>query len=156
MPGQDRGKGFPIGAAHGTDCVYILGEQIQVDTPLELPLLDTVTPLPGKGCLFYRNGHCLYEEMINPGFCAANQCVLLQGLQDAFDAFVDRAECFQLDPSVAARIWEHQIDRLCVPASCAQYVEDPQGEHGECLYLHANACILLCPFCPGRCPLFQI
>ena len=156
LPGQGRGKDFPIGAAHGTGFVHILGEQITVDTSHEMPLMDAIIPLPGKGCLFYRNGHCLHEEMVNPGFCIASQCTLLRGLQDAFDAFVDRAECFRLEEQAAGRIWEHLAARLSARASCAHYIEDPQREHGECLYLFDNACILLCPSCSGRCSLFQI
>ena len=126
-----------------------------MDRPDETPSTGKITPFPGTGCLFYRQNHCLYEEIINPGFYTARQCRLLKNLQDAFDAFVERAERFSLDARTAGTIWERRSRGLFTPFACAQYREDCDLEHGECVFLHANACVLLFPPCLGICTHFH-
>ncbi|MGX9366485.1 hypothetical protein ACTVJH_10660 [Desulfoplanes sp. PS50] len=111
--------------------------------------------MPGIGCRFYVYGHCIYEEVQNPGYDATCICTVLKKLESQFEDFVDRAEAFGIEPLTAAMIWPRFGDRICVETICSQYAPDSEKRSDECRYRYDNACILLFPTCSGRCSRFE-
>ncbi|WP_462324363.1 hypothetical protein [Desulfoplanes sp.] len=119
-----------------------------------MPSRDNLVRMPGSGCRFYAHGHCLYEEMKNPGYDGSRTCTVLKKAEARFDDFVDRAEAFGIEEMTAATIWPRFSNRDLVLGTCPHYLPGPDSS-GGCLFLHENACILLCPMCHGRCSGFE-
>lgn len=112
--------------------------------------------LPGDGCRFWADGRCLYEELLNPGLRVEYGCVVLNGLEKNFDAFVMRGEKLGLTTEQAGRIWERRMDAaLNIGWDCANFIflQDGPGEM-PCLHFRNGVCMLRLPACPGRCRRF--
>ncbi len=112
--------------------------------------------MPGDGCFFFRQGHCILEEMRNPGYHKGVRCTVLEHLKKRFSDFVHRADMFGLETRTAALIWPRLRakalqDDLCSHVS-STFPDFPKG----CPCLYDNACVLLLPECPGRCSHFAL
>lgn len=111
----------------------------------------TVRPLPTVACEFYLQGHCLYEERLNPGLHQAWRCVVWRQWEEAFDSFLTRAEAFRLAEDTAGRIWEKRCAQLVAAArACPDFVPggaDPVG----CALGRDLVCLRRLPGCAGRC-----
>jgi len=101
------------------------------------------------------HGHCIYEEIQNPGYDVTRICTVLKKLESQFEDFVDRAEAFRIAALNAAMIWSRFGNRICVENMCSQYAPDLGRGSDECRYRYDNACILLFPLCSGRCSRFE-
>ncbi|MBT8763009.1 hypothetical protein KFV02_03590 [Desulfohalobiaceae bacterium Ax17] len=109
---------------------------------------------PGEGCLFFKYGHCVYEEILNPGYNRHWQCQVLVKWEKEYDHLVNQAEYFQLNPSQVEGIWERRMARKIISGwNCPHYISCEEEE--SCIYLHGNICILALPKCMGRCHLYQ-
>ena len=109
---------------------------------------------PGQGCLYYRSGHCLYEEVLNPGYNRHWQCKVLLKWEKEYDTLINQAEYFQLNPAQVEGIWERRMARrMNFGWECKHYV--PREGEEKCIYLYGNICILALPRCRGRCHLYQ-
>jgi hypothetical protein len=120
-----------------------------------LSLPDNLVRLSGTGCRFYAYGHCLYEEMLNPGFNRAFACTVLERLDAHFEGFAKRVEGFGLEEPQAAMIWDSYSRKMASREVCADFFPNPRETRGQCLFRYDNACILRCPVCAGRCVRYQ-
>lgn len=117
-----------------------------------------VQKLPGVHCAYYQQGHCLFEEHMNPGDHAEWTCSEITRFLQAYDEFIDRADRFSLNDEQAARLWDsHEAElppagTLCpefCPDVCKQCVDD--GSLTDCRYELNLICILKLPVCTGVC-----
>lgn len=121
-------------------------------------MVAQVQKLPGVHCAFYQQGHCLYEEHVNPGDHIEWTCSEITRFMQEYDEFVDRADRFSLDDDRAARLWEsHEAELPPAGALCSAYSSDmcKQCAGGDnltdCCYELNLICILKLPVCAGVC-----
>ncbi|MDQ7032627.1 MAG: hypothetical protein Q9M37_07950 [Desulfonauticus sp.] len=114
--------------------------------------MNNIIYLPATDCIFYREGFCLYEEILNPGYFVEFRCKVLKKWEREYEDLLDRAEIFHLDLKVVERIWDKgNRDRLKDMYNCPTF---KAGEDGLCFYLHGDICLLTLPICKGKCHLF--
>lgn len=106
--------------------------------------------MPGVGCQFFRQGHCVYGEYENPGLAADALCQVLCRLERRFDCLLDRWDQAGVGLEAAARIWQSWVGRAVV-WDCPDYVVDPQELTDVCIFFMQGLCLLRFPLCSGRC-----
>ncbi len=77
----------------------------------------TVHRMPGVRCALYAEGHCLYEERLNPEFEAAWRCTELLRYTAMYDQLLDQAERFSLTGDAMQGLWEKRIASAGPPGS---------------------------------------
>lgn len=112
--------------------------------------------LPAHTCAYHREGHCLYQEHLNPGYAEHFRCVEVRRIDARFDEFVDRAEAFALSPEQVGSIWNKRFGQLQQDACrCDEFVRAPAGGARlglvPCARLFGDVCLLRTPVCEGRC-----
>lgn len=116
--------------------------------------MNNILRLPGVACRHYFGNHCLYEERLNPGYHESFRCTVLQGWEEAFEAFVDRAEAFGLEPSDASLFWRRRLDALLSGSrDCSDFLAT-DGDGPGCVHFLGGLCVLRLPACAGRCSRF--
>lgn len=118
--------------------------------------MNRVSKLPGRECLYYRNGCCLREEYRNPMLNRDWRCLVLKQWEKAHDDFIDRAERFQLDEEDAGKLWE----RIFLPmqkdySRCRMYTPGVSDEAIDCTSFLGGLCLKLLPPCKGVCRNFE-
>ena len=117
---------------------------------------NRVLQLPGRDCVHYRSGRCLYEEDLNPGLHEEWRCAVIARLERQYDLFIEQADNFRLDDEVAGRIWEDRLGRILgMEPDCGDF--SPGGPPGllECQHGLDSQCVLTMPVCEGRCRYFK-
>ncbi|NCC24861.1 MAG: hypothetical protein EOM25_06645 [Deltaproteobacteria bacterium] len=113
-----------------------------------------VTAFPGRGCRFYIQGRCLYEEVLNPGYAQVWRCRVLVELERRFDDLLDRAESFHLDAAVTGRIWAgRQSEAEALFKSCPDFGLEGGDSCGHLVL--GMICVLRLPSCLGACRRFS-
>ncbi len=115
-----------------------------------------VTKMPGRMCRFYKNGKCLYEEKLNPGYNRQWRCTVLKGLEGEYDKLLRQADNFHLDEHAFSEFWEQRIEEYLKSAVvCRKMV--PHDEEGLpfCAALHKEICLFEQPECGGVCNHFK-
>ncbi len=120
-----------------------------------MSVADNLLRMPGNACRFYSHGHCLLEEVQNPGYDASTMCSVLAKLEEDFEAFIDRADRFGMEELTAAMLWPRFDNRAMLEDQCPDFLLAPQKGQGRCLYQNENVCVLLLPRCSGRCSRFE-
>lgn len=120
-------------------------------------MVAQIQRLPGINCTFYRQGHCWYEEEINPGAHTEWICSEVARFVKAYDEFIDRADRFSLGDEQAVRLWDSReaellpAGTLCSsysPSVCKQCADDNLT---DCRYELNLICIVKLPACTGVC-----
>jgi len=112
--------------------------------------------LPGKSCVYYKSGRCLYEERLNPGFHRQWRCKILLRWEAAYDNFLLQADIFNLDQETATRIWEERLRRLMRSGrKCPDFILGGDDEITGCASLFGSLCLKLLPLCDGQCRLYH-
>lgn len=112
-----------------------------------------VSRLPGRHCVHYRRGRCLYQESLNPGYHTAWRCRVLGALEDEYDSVLTRAEAFGLGEKKAAELIRMRLGRgtpVRMP-ECAVGSRMTLEDALACDGLVDQACLWRLPECPGRC-----
>jgi hypothetical protein len=116
--------------------------------------MGKITRLPAHNCVFFRSGHCLYEETQNPGLNPQMQCLVLTELEKKYDHLLNQAEVFSLNSLEVRKIWARRFgDDVSWENFCNVYESRNDGDD-RCRLLYGNACLLLLPACPGICSLY--
>ncbi|MUM78365.1 hypothetical protein GKC30_12040 [Pseudodesulfovibrio sp. F-1] len=115
-----------------------------------------ILSLPGDVCRHHMRGRCLYEEHLNPGYCAAWRCMAIARWESAFDDFLVRAERFDLGQEQAASLWERRFSRMIRSFDCERYEPDSGEEMPACVHLCDGLCCQALPPCEGRCRHFRL
>ena len=119
--------------------------------------MSGVRGLPGAGCRFYRAGRCLWAEFVNPGLDPAFRCRVGVGLEDRFDALIDRCERMGIELEAAGRIWQSWCATTFDGVwPCAEYAPDPDGVSDQCARFWDGLCVLRFPRCAGRCRRYEL
>ncbi|WP_320008726.1 hypothetical protein [Maridesulfovibrio sp.] len=116
-----------------------------------------VTKLPGHMCRFYKNGRCLYEEMLNPGYNREWRCLVLRELEGEYDRLLLQADNFHLEEQAFRDLWERRMEEyLKSTVVCRKMV--PSDEEGLpfCGALHEEICLFEQVKCEGVCNLFEL
>jgi hypothetical protein len=117
--------------------------------------MSNVRPMPGDACRFFRQGRCLYEERLNPGYHLSWRCLVLTRWEGEYDDFLQRAEAFRLDDAPAARLWEKRFEGLLREGiNCPRFVSGGVGEVLGCSLLFGDVCLAALPACEGVCRRF--
>lgn len=107
--------------------------------------------LPAAACALNASGRCLYPERLNPGLEQGWRCVVWIRWEADFDAFLHRAEAFDLDEEAAGLLWAKRQARLLATArSCPDFIPGGEGPVG-CRRGRDMLCLDKLPACPGRC-----
>ena len=114
-----------------------------------------ITPLPGRGCIYYVRGRCLHKMRDNPIFHDEWRCIVIEEWESAFDEYLAQVECFNIDQDTAMNIWARRFSRLMGRPNCSQYKEEDDPVVG-CSRLHFDLCLAKTPHCPGRCRHYRI
>ncbi|EGJ51297.1 hypothetical protein Desaf_2995 [Desulfocurvibacter africanus subsp. africanus str. Walvis Bay] len=115
-----------------------------------------ISRMPGRECAYYAQGHCIYEERLNPGFQTGFRCVVLTRWEDEYDQFLDQAEVFQLDDETAGRIWDKRFRKLAEgPLQCQEFTSGGDVAVVNCIHLLDDVCVLRLPACQGMCRRFK-
>lgn len=117
--------------------------------------MSKVRPMPGDACRFFRQGHCLYEERLNPGYQRAWRCRVLLRWEGEYDDFLQRAEAFRLEDAPAAQLWGKRFAGLLREGiNCPRFVAGGVGEVLDCSLLLGDVCLAELPVCEGVCRRF--
>ncbi len=117
--------------------------------------------MPGTYCKHYLKGRCLRTERLNPGLHKEWHCRVLMEWEEAYDQFLSQADAFQLDITMAARIWANRLDdMLRGQQPCADYCPVQEQLHDDsdvlsCAHSWTGLCLLSMPRCEGICEWFE-
>ncbi|SKA80408.1 hypothetical protein SAMN02745704_01348 [Paucidesulfovibrio gracilis DSM 16080] len=119
--------------------------------------MSNVRKMPGNACRYYVAGRCNYHERLNPGYDESLRCRFLVQCEDAFDAFLDRAEAFALSQEQTVAFWNRRFQRLQEEGCfCPDYCYSEDGGDQGCVHGYGDVCILALPKCEGRCRRFVL
>lgn len=111
-----------------------------------------IQKLPGCGCRHFSGGRCLYQEHLNPGYVQEWRCRIASRWEAAFDAFLERAECFNVSQEAVAELWRKRFNRMAGDVlQCEEYAFQHSGGVIDCVHVQKDVCVLLLPICQGRC-----
>ena len=113
-------------------------------------MTQLLSPLPGTGCMYYTEGHCMIKISADPGFHDEWICTVLAKWETAFDAYLDQVECFEVDQDTVMKIWARRFESIQAEASCPHF-EPGHATILSCVHLHFDLCRRKIPLCPGRC-----
>ncbi|MFO7818203.1 MAG: hypothetical protein R6V39_11080 [Desulfovibrionales bacterium] len=116
-------------------------------------MLTNIRKLPGNNCIHYVCGHCVYWEVLNPGYHCEWKCAVLSSLLESYDHLLRQADKFDLNRDQIKQIWKNRLTDGLPLWNCPQYMPD-KGNDDECIYLLHTHCILKMPVCSGRCRFF--
>jgi len=115
-----------------------------------------VIRLPAGECAHFVRGRCWYEERVNPGYEASYRCQVLERLENAYDAFLTRADAFALDDKLAVDLWNEQCRSLCEELGCRDREPGDRSMYPDCALFLDGVCLKRLPECLGRCPRYTI
>lgn len=110
-----------------------------------------VSHMSGRTCAHHVNGRCIYDEYMNPGYDKKTGCKVLDGWEQAFDDFIDRAEAFRLEDEKALGMWENYMERLpAANTACPDFMA-ASAQPVSCVHRLGRLCLPAMPPCAGRC-----
>ncbi len=116
--------------------------------------MGKITKLPAYNCIFFRSGHCIHEEAMNPGLDPEKQCHVLMELENRYDHLLTQADIFDLTSEQVQRIWAGRFGEIVSwEMFCDIYVPE-SAEDDRCHRLFGSACTNRFSRCPGICPLY--
>ncbi|TIH18559.1 hypothetical protein D0S45_04905 [Marinifilum sp. JC120] len=115
-----------------------------------------VTKMPGRMCRFYKNGRCLFEEKLNPGYNRQYRCRVMIDLEGEYDKLLLQAENFNLDAKAFGDLWEQRIEEhLKFTVVCRNMVPCEEEDGSFCSAIHDRVCLFELPECEGVCSRFK-
>ncbi len=113
-----------------------------------------VSALPGTGCRFFAFGRCIQEMTGDPRLHEEWRCRMVSQWEEAFDAYLDQVERFQVSQETALAIWSKRFDQMSQNRDCPDFSPGENALVG-CALLHFDLCVKKLPPCPGRCKHYQ-
>lgn len=117
--------------------------------------MSKITRMPGGDCRFFRQGRCLYEERLNPGYHGQWRCGVVRRLEDDYDDFVYRAERFDILDKTAGAIWEKRFKEMIEAGPTCPRLGGQGESFMDCTWLAGDICLLELPECSGICRRFE-
>lgn len=115
-----------------------------------------VLSLPARNCVFYKQGFCVRQEMLNPGLDPCTRCRVISTLENGFDHLLQQAENFELSQDQVHSIWKKRMgESVSWEEYCAAY-EPCSREDDRCAFLLGNACYRMFPACQGICRFYVV
>ncbi|MFP4129091.1 MAG: hypothetical protein ACLFSF_08610 [Desulfonatronovibrio sp.] len=118
--------------------------------------MGKIIRLPAHNCRFYRNGHCVYHETLNPGLDSSMQCLVLTEMENKFDHLLTQADTFGLSGEQVDKIWTGRFGEIVSWSMFCDMYHPQSEEDDRCLFLFGNACIMRLHLCEGICPSYVV
>lgn len=118
--------------------------------------MGKITRLPALNCRFYRTGHCVYQEILNPGLNSGMQCLVLTEMENKFDHLLAQADTFGLSSEQVNKIWAGRFGEIVSWSVFCDMYQPKSEEDDRCLCLFGNACVMRLPLCEGICSSYMV